>query len=467
MVDPKTNKTKVIFGLSAIPDQLTYQAFSFLIFTYYFTVVKINMIQMWIAYVIWGIWNATNDPLFGALSDRTNLRWGKRRSFILIAIVPLCLMMIFLFTAPLLDDIINFIYFLIVIIIFEGVYTLYSVNVNALFPEMFPNERERAKTNLAVKGFTVFALILATLLPTIIIPDLVPDTPAAIALISSRYVLTGVVIAIVTGIAAVPFILRGIKEKKEIQEEFEKRPSYFDSLKISLKNKTFIKFTVANTAIWYIFGLLPTILPLYGEHVLKVPTGESLLIGLSLMLAFIVAAVIFPVHKKIGEKIGMRNGLILTCVVWIGTLSGYLFLFADPTVRIISIFITGMQGFGLSGAMYYVDILIGDVIDEDEMRTGVRRSGSYYGINAFINRLSIILVITSITLVFSGTGWANDYVPVTSNPELTILGLKVLIFVLPAIALVIAVIFLKWYGLHGERLEEMRKKLIEQRTKKT
>ena len=464
MVDPKTTKTKAIFGLSAIPDQLTYQFFSFLIFTFYFTVVQIDIFLIWIAYVIWGIWNAINDPLAGALSDRTNLKWGKRRSYIILTIAPLCLITVLLFTAPIIgDQAFRFAYFMTVIIIFEGIYTLYSVNVNALFPEMFPNESERAKTNLFVKGFTVLALIFSQGIPFLLISDLVPDTQADIPVIYSQYVFSAILIAIIVAIAAIPFIMKGIQEKEELREDFDKRPSFFESLKLTLKNKTFVKFTIANTAIWYIFGLLPAMMPLYAEHVLQVPKGSVFLITIPLMLAFIVAAAVFPLHKKIGEKIGMRNGLILTCAVWIGTLAPYFFMFAHPVMQILLFFVTASQGFSLSGAMYYVDILIGDVIDEDEIKSGVRRSGSFYGINAFIHRISIIFMITSILLVFGNMGWDKTYVAITT-PQV-IFGLKMLMFILPAIALCIAITFLKWYGLHGKRLEDMRKQVNEQRSK--
>ncbi|MHA1379528.1 MAG: MFS transporter [Candidatus Helarchaeota archaeon] len=485
-VDPKTLKTKIFFGLSAIPDQLTYQAFTFLIFTYYFAVVRIDMTSMWLAYVLWGVWNAINDPLLGSLSDRTRQKHG-RRIYLYIAIVPLCLMMIFLFTAPFNNQLINFLYFLFVILLFEGVYTLYDVNVNALFPEMFPTEKERASTNLFVKGFTVLALVFSFLLPTVIIPRLVistdfllekiviayfvgiPELPFAllsmiqeVPQIASNYIFNGVILAIITAVFAIPFLMFGIKEPEEDKEIHEKRPGFFGSLKITLKNKTFVKFVVANTCIWYIFGLLPTILPLYSVYVLGIDK-DSILIGISLLLAFIVAALVFPLHRKIGQKIGMRNGLILTCIVWLFTLSGYVFLFNNELARIISIFVTAIQGFGLSGAMYYVDILIGDVIDQDELKIGARRSGSFYGINAFINRLSIILMITSIALVFSGTGW-SQYSPAISDPLLIAIGLKVLIFVFPAIAILIAVFFLKKYELHGETLEKMRTELNKKRS---
>jgi len=97
-----TFKKKFLFGLSAFPDQLTYQIFQFLIFTFYFTVVLIPLDLMIITYVLWGIWNAVNDPMLGALSERTKNRgkWGKRKFYLLISIIPLCIMVVLMFYVP-------------------------------------------------------------------------------------------------------------------------------------------------------------------------------------------------------------------------------------------------------------------------------------------------------------------------------------------------------------------------------
>ena len=71
--EPLTTKEKFLFGLSSFPDQFTYQIFQFLIFTFYFTVIRIPTALMLTAYILWGIWNAINDPVLGALSERTKL----------------------------------------------------------------------------------------------------------------------------------------------------------------------------------------------------------------------------------------------------------------------------------------------------------------------------------------------------------------------------------------------------------
>ncbi|MHA1715874.1 MAG: MFS transporter, partial [Promethearchaeota archaeon] len=138
----------------------------------------------------------------------------------------------------------------------------------------------------------------------------------------------------------------------------------------------------------------------------------------------------------------------------IGTLFPYVFLSKGMMIEMI--IITALQSFSLAGALYHVDIIHGDIIDEDELKTGVRRAGSYYGINAFIHRFSTIAVISSIALVFTGAGWA-EYEPQGSIN--VILGLKIIIFLFPAISMILALIFLKIYKIHGTYLEKIRTEL--------
>ncbi len=453
-----STKKKALFGLSAFPDQLTYQAFTIYVFTFYFSVVGLTMLEIWIGFVLWGVWNMFNDPLLGALSERTKQKGklGKRKFYLIISFVPLSLMMILLFTTPLNA---KFIYFIIVIFAFELFYTMFSVNTNAIFPEMFPTEQERASTNMFIKIFTMLAVIIASLIPTFIISPMVPLTDSAeeAARIQSMYITAGIVLCIISVIAAIIFVFFAVEEKEELEDDFEKRPGFFASIKITFSNKTFLKFTLGNMFIWYCFNVLLTLFPLYAVFVLGITEG-SLQIGITLMLALLAAAAFIPVQVKLSRKIGTRKGLMMGLCIWIFTLFPLVLLSNNDLSRILAMVVFASIGFGLSAALFYIDLIHADVIDEDALKFGVKRAASYYGVNAFIHRFSTILAITTITFVFSGTGWSS-YTPVTSDPALTILGLKLLMFLFPAIALVGSILFFKSYGLHGDRLKKLREEL--------
>jgi GPH family glycoside/pentoside/hexuronide:cation symporter len=210
-------------------------------------------------------------------------------------------------------------------------------------------------------------------------------------------------------------------------------------------------------SIWYCFNLLLTVFPLFAVFVLGIAEG-SLMIGITLMIALLSAAIFQPVQSRIRAKIGTRKGLMVGLGIWIVTLLPLIFLSNNALSRILAMVIFFTIGFGLSAALFYIDLIHGDVIDQDSLKFGIKRAASYYGVNAFIHRFSTILVITTIYIIFSGTGWSK-YEPIIADPGLRDLGLKALMFIFPAIALVCAILFFKFYDLHGEKLENMRKEL--------
>ena len=460
-----TLKTKVLFATSSFPDQLTYQAFTIYVFTFYFAVVGLTMAEIWIGFILWGFWNMINDPLLGALSERTKQKGklGKRKIYLIISFIPLSLMMILLFTVPAGFE---FIYFVFIIFAFEFFYTMFSVNTNAIFPEMFPTEKKRANVNVFIKSFTMIAVILASLVPTFVITPLVPTLgpldsgySAEVASIKSMYITAGLILFVLVVIMAILFIFFSVDEKEEKTTDFEKRPKFFESLKHTFSNKTFLKFTLGNMLIWYCFNVILTVFPLFAVEVLGITEG-AMMIGIILMVALLSAAIFQPVQSKIRSKIGSRKGLMIGLAIWIVTLFPLIFLSNSAISTTLAMVIFFTIGFGLSAALFYIDLLHGDVIDQDALKFGVRRAASYYGVNAFIHRFSTVLGITTIALIFSGTGW-SEYDAITVDPALTILGLKALIFVFPAIALIGAIICFKFYDLHGEKLEKMRRQIEE------
>lgn len=459
-------KEKLLFGISAFPDQLTYQAFTIYVFTYFFAVVGLSMPEMWLGFVLWGIWNMFNDPLLGALSEKTKHKGklGKRKFYLILSFAPLALIMVFLFTVP---ANFKFWYFLIIIFTFEFFYTMFSVNTNAVFPEMFPTEKQRGDVNVFIKAFTMVAVIFASLIPTIIVsPSLVPLTDpiadpvgyaAEVASIQLKYIISGAVLCVIVLVTAILFIFFGVKEKEEHTSDFEKRPGFFKSLKITFSNRTFIKFTLGNMLIWYCFNVLLTVFPLYAVYVLGRSEG-AFLIGVTLMLALLTAALLMPLQAWIRNKVGTRKGLMVGLAVWIITLFPLVLLSNNEMSRTLSLFVFITVGFGLSAALFFIDIIHGDIIDQDALNFGIKRAASYYGVNAFVHRFSMILGITTIYIIFSGTGWSS-YVPVVADPLLREIGIKSLMFLFPSLALIGSILFFKYYDLHGEKLIQMRQEL--------
>ncbi len=445
-LDTKSTNFMISYSFGQLSDVIGYQMFTFLIFTFYYAIIGLNVNWITIGFIIWSVWNAFNDPMVGYISDRLNTKWGRRKPLVYVGIIPLLTLMVLLWTPPLNSKIISFIYFIIIILAFDTAYTSFSMGQATLFPELFKNLEERAKANNIRQIFTIFGLIIAFIMPTFFIPKL--TNPQYIG----GYILAGIVAMILMGFFGIIFIIFGLKEPKEFSEDYKDTPPFFTSLKISLKRKSFKWYVLVHFVNWYVYGMLPTILPLFAEYVLGIGEGETFYIGLLLGVTFISACIFIALWKYVAIKIGIRKGFMISMLIFIITLFPNLFI--NNVIQGFIVFF--LIGIGLAGSLFFLDITIAAVMDEDELETGVRRAGGIYGISTFILRFATIFMFLTISLVFNSTGW-TVFDPIgTVNTQL---GLRILIFVFPAIALIIGILGMYKFPITVEKYTEMKKEL--------
>jgi GPH family glycoside/pentoside/hexuronide:cation symporter len=450
--EPYSLKKAASYSIGQIINNASYQTFSLLVFTFYFTIVGLNVILITIAFMIWSVWNSINDPLLGSISDKTHTKWGRRYPYIMTSIVPLAIVMFLLFTPPLSlgvkDQMSNFIYFLIIIIIFEFFYTMFDVNLIALFPELFITQEERTSANAVRMTVYLVTLIITFALPTFFIPDF--SNPKYL----TQYQIFGIFIAGIIIVAGVFFLKFSPREKAEFRDEYKNIHSFKETFKICVKNKTFMGYLPAEMGMWYVIGVITTIIVLYGKFVLGIGEGETIYIALMLAIGFISTAIFMNIlWKPVVRKIGPRKSWMISVFIWILVISPFMFI-QDKFQGIIVLFFFGI---GLSGPIYIIDLILSDIIDEDEVNTGTRREAGYYGVKAFFYKFSTVFVFLTIGLVFTNIGW-TVYEPERVTSEV-IFGLRALMFIFPAIALIISLLVMYKYPLHGEKLAQVKEKL--------
>ena len=449
--EKKTGRIAAIFSFGNFADVIAYQSFILLTFTFYYSVVGIQIELITVGFIIWSVWNAFNDPILGYFSDKTHTKRGRRRPWIMIAFIPLSIIMVLLYTPPLpigiSNQIGNFVYFLLIIIIFEFFYTMYGLNVTSLFPEIFLSEKERTQANNIRAVYTILGLIVAFILPGLIIPDF--TDPVYL----TEFQIFGIVAGIFVVIAVIIFLKFGPREKVEFQKDYEKAFSLFNSVKYCVKSKSFRWYIIAEVGNWFVYGMLPTIVPLYAKFVLG---AEGLMTSILLGLTFISAAIFMTVlWKPLVRKWGNKKTWIISMSVWGAALIPLMFI----TEFISGLVVFFLIGVGLSGSLYIIDLVVSDIVDEVEVVTGVRREAGYYGVNAFFLRFSNVLVILAIGSVFSTVGW-QVFEPASVTPDI-LFGLRSLIFIFPVIALIISIIAMTQYPLYGEKLKSIQEKVKE------
>lgn len=399
---------------------------------YYVDTLKMPLLLYGIAMGIYGVWNAINDPLAGQLSDMTHSRYGRRIPYILFGSLPLVLSFVMLWWVPkgLLHNPSGlFVYFLAFAFLFDGLFTIVILNWTALFPEMYPSLRQRSLISALRQALGIIGMIIGMVLAP---------------LVRARFGWTGMGILFGgVGLAALFLSLLGSKERPEFSQA--QGLGIVQALKHTFVNRSFVSFVLVSLFVQFTFVLIPAMIPFYSKYVMGIGDAQN-----TLMLApiFGVALPMVWVWGVITNRIGPRRTVMVSLVLFALGLVPYWFLTSLPQAMAAAAFL----GVCLAGLMTLIDVLIADVVDEDEVKTGVRREGMYFGANAFIIRLGISLeaIVSSTIMGLSG------YRPgLAQQPESVAFGFRLLMTVVPIVFLILAMVALGFYPLHGKRRRAM------------
>jgi GPH family glycoside/pentoside/hexuronide:cation symporter len=417
-------------------------SFNVWVFAFYFTAVGLPVSWIMLAFIIWTIWNATNDPLLGYISDRTHTKWGRRKPFIILGTIPVLIIEIILWLPPTDSHFATFLYLLLMLVLYDTFYTMITF-FDALFPELYVSVKDRAEVNTIKQILATVGLIMSFLLPGIFIGDLT---------VKDGYLINGIATSIIIGLSLLIAIKWGAKEREEFKLDHKQEFGYFQGLKHAFKNKGFTLYTIMFFLYEYILLVLATTIPLYALHVLGVT--DTLLISLLLGVNFIVGVLTVIIWMKLDVKLGSRKAYAIAIIISFLASVPLLFI----TTYTLALIFMAIAGMGYGGMLYFIYLIVADPIDEDELKTGVRREGTFFGITNFFMRLAMILSIVTVSLVFTSTGWESY----TSNPGADIkLGLRILVVIFPGIAMGITLVCLYFYPYTKERVAEMKSQLAE------
>jgi len=436
------------FGMGSFAQWFINSAFNIWVFTYYFTVVGLDVRWYMLAAVLWTFWNAFNDPLIGYLSDRAHTRWGRRKPFIMLGTIPILIIYIIIWLPPLPaggNEVFTFLYLLLMLILYDTFYTMVALPYDSLFPELYTSVKERSQVNTIRQILAVVGLLAAALIPGIV----VAGESAPLDEQMSSYFVNGIITAVIIGIALLISLKWGVKERKEFKLDYQQQPKFFESLKYSMKNKGFVLYTIMFFLYEYVLLLLATIVQIFGRELLNAsPFETSIIMG----IMYVVGLASVALWRWLDVKIGSKKGYAIAIVAYF--FASLPLMFID--VYLIAVVIAVFMGIGFGGMLYFIYLIIADVIDEDELKTGIRREGAFFGITNFFMRLSMILSIVTIGIVFIQTGWE------TYNPLVDVtFGLRLLFIVIPGIALGISLICLYFFPYSKSYVQEMKEKLTE------
>ncbi|TFG07633.1 MAG: MFS transporter [Promethearchaeota archaeon] len=438
---------KISWAVANIGSLAIGQASILLLYAYYFLYLGIPLSPLGISLVllVYGIWDAVNEPLIGHISDLSRSKWGRRKPFIAIGLIPLVICSYLIYTPPINDPIICTIYLICMLILYETSVTMVFTLWFALYPELTLSQSERLQISRFKEIFGVIGLIIGLAIAPLIAGSF--SDPML------GYSLMGLILGIIAVLFVLPTLFF-IKERKEYQIIKENKTGFLKSMKIALNSKSFVCFILVQFLLQLSYSVVLSGLPLFFEGVLGMSSSEW---AIQMLLIFCVVIPGLYVWVKLAEKKGTRYALFISMVCFCLSFP-LVFLVYNPTSMLIVLLIAG---FGLGGLMLFPTVLLSDVIDEDCTKTNERREGIFNGVSGVIVKSSnaISWLVLGIVLTIFQIN-RETMTPSTLTP-LGELGLRILIGIIPIIFIIVGIIFLYIYPLHGERLEQVKRECKE------
>jgi glycoside/pentoside/hexuronide:cation symporter, GPH family len=140
-----------------------------------------------------------------------------------------------------------------------------------------------------------------------------------------------------------------------------------------------------------------------------------------------------------------------------------LFLLNEGQVWLLY-FLAVLAGFGVSVAYLIPWSMIPDVIELDELQTGKRREGIFYGFMVLLQKMGLALGLFIVGWILEKSGFqANASATGVEQSSATILAIRLGISLIPAVFLVLGLFLNHSYPITEEFHQEIRLRLLEKK----
>ncbi|ANV85501.1 MFS transporter [Picosynechococcus sp. PCC 7003] len=519
--------TKIAFGAGDIGPALTANVLVFFLLYFFTQVAGLPPGLAGSILMIGKISDAINDPIVGVWSDRTRHPWGRRLPWMLGGIIPFVFVFFGQWLVPQLSEIdqVNdwflFGYYIVMGILFNLAYTAVNLPYAALTPELTQDYHERTSLNSFRFSFSIGSSIFSLIVARLIF-QAYPDDPL------KQYSLLGLVCSVFAGLALLwctlrlqekgrspiltpqqrrrlgqglwgmagvsglaglgllqgpilwPFLfisaglllvvagwtfVNSVPESHLVvplaeQTDLTASIPFREQLKIAFSNKPFLFVIGIYLASWLAIQLTASILPYFVINWMGLPDAMfpnvALAVqGTALVLLFVASAL----SQRLGKKTVYFGGVFLWIIAQVGL------FFLQPGQIGLMFACAILAGCGVSVSYLIPWSMVPDVIELDELTTGQRREGVFYGFMVLLQKIGLAV---SLFLVGQALAWAGfvESVPGQAppvQPDSALLAIRLAIAPLPTIALIIGLGLAYFYPITQQYHEEIRLKLAERR----
>lgn len=459
-----STRVKTLYGIGEVSNTIKSFTFGLLLLFFYTSVLGLPGTLVGIATSISLVWDAVIDPVIGHWSDRARVRFGRRHTFMLVGAISMGVAYFLVFRPPAgLPVGALFAWLIVTNFLLRTSNSVFMVPYHALGAELSDDYNERTSvTGIRAVMSLLGTMVVAGLVFIVFFPNVTPgvDPKFNPAGYSSMGMTLGAAITLLGLVAVFGTLSQRSRLARSDADRGEEKVGFFAGLVLALKNRSFLVL-VLSTSIFFLASVInATVAVHYLTYYARITDSRALsLFQLSFYVGGLAGALVW---MRVAQRVE-KHRIFIVCTLIVAFIMSAAYWLVGPghllgTGNVMPLAIgNALAGFFAAALWVVPASMVADVTDEDELRTGKKRAGAFFGINSFFlqESTSIALLVTGV-LIDHFAGLVPGQIEQSAQ---TIDRVAMLFALLPAALFVVAALLMLRYGLTRQRVAEIRARL--------